>query len=67
MCCHNPNSMFVKIISKAIMEAAFRERFLADPIGTAHEFGFSEADQNDMARYSFRKLKALVEGPGSNS
>lgn len=45
------------------MDATFRKQFLADPMGTAHEFGFSEADQKEMARYSAQKLRALVEGP----
>lgn len=67
MCGYNQNSMFVKLIYKAIMDATFRKQFLADPTGTAHEFGFSDADQNEMARYSARKLRALVEGPCSHS
>jgi len=54
----------VKLISKAIMDATFRERFLADPMGTAQKFGFSEADQNQLAAYHSRKLRAMVEGPG---
>jgi hypothetical protein len=67
MCGYNQNSMFVKLIYKAIMDGAFRKQFLADPQGTAHKFGFSEADQNEMAKYSARKLTALVEGPRSHS
>ncbi|MGC9194183.1 MAG: hypothetical protein ACP5IL_01865 [Syntrophobacteraceae bacterium] len=66
MCGYNQNSMFVKLIYKAIMDETFRKQFLADPAGTAQTFGFSEADQNEMARYSARKLAALVEGPRSH-
>ena len=64
MCCYNHSTGMVKLISKAIMDAAFRERFLADPMGTAREFGFSEADQSQLAAYDSRKLRAMVEGPG---
>jgi hypothetical protein len=63
VCCGNYNTKLVQLISKAIMDAAFRERFLAEPRGTAQEFGFSEADQNELARYDARKLRAMVEGP----
>ncbi len=67
MCVYNQNTKLMKLISKAIMDATFRERFLGDPIGTAQEFGFSEADQNQLAAYDARKLRAMVEGPGSHS
>ncbi len=67
MCCYNYNAKLVKLISKAIMDATFREQFLADPMGTAQEFGFSEADHNELAPYDARKLRAMVEGPSSRS
>jgi len=66
MCTYNTNTKFMEIIMKAISNSAFRERFLADPTGTAQEFGFSEADQNELAAYNPRKLRAMVEGPGPN-
>ena len=31
MCCINCNEKLVRLISKAIMDATLRERFLADP------------------------------------
>jgi hypothetical protein len=61
--CTYCNTKLVKLISKAIMDATLRERFLADPMGTAKEFGFSEADLNELAAYEMRKLRVLVEGP----
>ena len=64
MCCYNQNTKLMKLISKAIMDETFRERFLADPMGTAREFGFPEADQNELSAYDARKLRAMVEGPG---
>lgn len=64
MCTYNYNTNFVKLISNAIMDATLRERFLADPMGTARDFGFSDADQKELAAYEGRKLRALVEGPG---
>lgn len=67
MCCYNYNSKLVKLISKAIMDETLRERFLADPMGTAQEFGFSEADQDELAAYDAKKLRAMVEGPASHS
>jgi len=67
MCCGNYNTNLAKLISKAIMDTTFRERFLADPMGTAQEFGFSEADRNELARYEPQKLRAIVEGPRSRS
>ena len=67
MCCLNYNTNLAKLVSKAIMDAAFRERFLADPVKTAREFGFTEADRNELAKYDARKLRAMVEGPGSPS
>ena len=67
MCCYNYNTNLVKIISKATVDAAFRRRFLADPIETAREFGFSEADQKEMSKYDTKKLRAMVEGPGARS
>jgi hypothetical protein len=63
MCVYNQNTKLIKLISKAIMDETFRERFLADPMGTAQEFGFSEADQNELAAYNTRKLRAMVKGP----
>jgi len=63
MCAYNQNTKLIKLVSKAIMDETFRERFLADPKGTAQEFGFSEADQNELAAYNARKLRAMVEGP----
>jgi hypothetical protein len=66
MCTYNTNTKVMKIIMKAISDATFRERFLADPTGTAQEFGFSEADQNELAAYNPRKLRAMVEGPSPN-
>lgn len=65
MCTYNYNSNFVKLISNAIMDTALRERFLADPQGTARDFGFSEADQEELAAYEARKLRVLVEGPAA--
>jgi hypothetical protein len=67
MCCHNYFSNFTGLISKAIMDATLRERFLADPMGTAREFGLSETDRNELAQYDIRKLRALVEGPPKRS
>jgi hypothetical protein len=67
MCCGNYNTNLVKLISKAVIDAAFRERFLADPMGTAQEFGFTEHDRKELAMYDPRKLRAMVEGPGSHS
>ena len=67
MCCYNYSTRTVKLIIEAIMDAAFRERFLADPMGTAQEFGFSEADRKELAAYDARKLRAMVEGPDSHS
>jgi len=67
MCGTNCNTPFVKLIMKAIADAAFRERFLANTVLTAQEFGFKESDQNELARYSARKLRAMVEGPVSAS
>lgn len=67
MCVYNQNTKVIRLISKAIMDATFRERFLADPMGTAKEFGFSETDQNELAAYDARKLRAMVEGPVSHS
>jgi hypothetical protein len=63
MCCYNQNTKLMKLISKAIMDETFRERFLSDPMGTAQEFGFSEADQNELGAYDSRKLRAMVGGP----
>ncbi|HTG01411.1 MAG TPA: Os1348 family NHLP clan protein [Nitrospirota bacterium] len=67
MCCVNYGTDLARIISKAILDGTFRERFLADPLGTAQEFGLSEADRNQLAKYEPRKLRAMVEGPPSNS
>ena len=67
MCCYNYNTKTAKIIIKAILDAAFRERFLADPMSTAREFGFSEADRKELAAYDARKLRAMVEGPAPRS
>jgi hypothetical protein len=67
MCCHNYFGNFTKLISKAIMDEAFRERFLADPMQTAREMGFSKTDQDELALYDARKLRALVEGPTAHS
>ncbi len=67
MCCYNPNTNFVRLITKAANHGPVRDRFLADPKGMAREFGFSEADQEELARYSPRKLRALVEGPSSHA
>ncbi|HMK60796.1 MAG TPA: hypothetical protein VK452_06590 [Dissulfurispiraceae bacterium] len=67
MCCGNYYTNLAKIISKAIMDSSFRERFLVDPIGTAREFGLSEADQDELAKYDPRKLRAMVEGPVAHS
>lgn len=67
MCCYNPNTNFVRLISKATNNETIRERFLADPRETAHDFGFSDTDQEELALYSPRKLRALVEGPSPHS
>jgi hypothetical protein len=67
MCCLNYNTKLARLMSKAIVDAAFRERFLADPVRTAREFGFSEADQQELAKYDARKLRAMAEGPDSPS
>jgi hypothetical protein len=66
MCTYNYNTNFVKLINNAIVDEELRERFLADPIGTAQDFGFSEADHKELAAYEMRKLRALVEGPGAS-
>jgi hypothetical protein len=63
MCCCNYNTNLIKIIAKAISDSKFRQKFLADPRETAREFGFSERDQKELAKYDARKLRALVEGP----
>ncbi len=65
MCGTNCNTGFVKLIMKAIVDAEVRERFLANPKLTGQEFGFTEYDQSELARYDLRKLRALVEGPAS--
>jgi hypothetical protein len=65
MCTYNYNTNLVKLINNAINDAKLRERFLADPRGTAQDFGFTEADQKELAAYEIRKLRALVEGPGA--
>jgi len=66
MCGPNCNTQFVKLIIKATTDAALRERFLANPRLTAQKFGFTEYDQNELAKYDVRKLRALVEGPVSH-
>jgi hypothetical protein len=63
MCCYNYFENPTKIISKAILDATFRKRFLADPMQTAREFGLTATEQNELAMYSAQKLRALVEGP----
>ena len=65
MCCYNPNTSLVKIVIKTIMDADLRQRFLADPMRTAQEFGFSESEWHELAKYEPRKLRAIVEGPRS--
>ena len=67
MCTYNTNTSVMKIVMKAISDAAFRERFLADPDGTAREAGFSEADQKELAAYNPRKLRRMVEGPNPDA
>jgi hypothetical protein len=59
------NSGFGKLITKAITDPAFREQFLADPEETAEKFGLSEDDRNQLAQYDERKLRQMVEGPGT--
>jgi hypothetical protein len=63
MCCYNYFENPTKIISKAILDATFRKRFLANPMATAREFGLTEAEQKELALYDARKLRAIVEGP----
>jgi hypothetical protein len=67
MCCINYNTGIAKLMSKAILDVTFRERFLADPLGTARELGYFETDQKELAKYDARKLRAMVEGPSSRS
>jgi hypothetical protein len=67
MCCVNYNTRFVNLISKAIMDPVLRERFLADPAVAAREFGFTEPELSELARYDARKLRAMVEGPCSRA
>jgi hypothetical protein len=67
MCCLNYNTKLAKLISRAITDAVFRDRFLADPMGMARELGFSESDQKELSKYEARKLRAMVEGPCSHS
>ncbi len=66
MCCYNPNNSIVKLVMKSLVDAKLRERFLADPMQTAKEFGFSETDRHELSQYDPRKLRAIVEGPGSH-
>ncbi len=63
----NNSTGLAKIITKAIMDTTFRQQFLADPMGTAEEFGLSEYERNQLAKYDARKLKVLVEGPSSHA
>jgi hypothetical protein len=58
MCTSSCNTKLVKLISKAIMDTTLRERFLADPRCTAQAFGFSEADQKELAAYEIRMALA---------
>ena len=58
MCGPNCNTQFVKLIIKGTTDVALRECFLANPRLTAQEFGFTEYDQNELARYDVRKLRA---------
>jgi len=67
MCCINYNTRLVCLVSKAIMDATFRERFLAAPVVTAQEFGFSKSDLDELAKYDARKLRTMVEGPPSSN
>jgi hypothetical protein len=67
MCCGNYNTNIAKLFSKAIMDENFRERLLANPVGTAQEFGFSQTELNQLAKYDARKLRAIVEGPRPRS
>ena len=50
MCCLNYNTKLAKLISRAITDAVFRDRFLADPMGMARELGFSESDQKELSK-----------------
>jgi hypothetical protein len=52
---------------KAIMDATLREQFLADPMGTAREFGLSDTEMKELAMYDLRKLRAFVQGPAPHS
>jgi hypothetical protein len=67
MCCHNYFAKFPKLIMKAIMDATLREQFLADPMGTAREFGLSDTELKELAMYDLRKLRAFVQGPAAHS
>lgn len=61
----NYNINIAKLIGKAIVDAAFRERFLADPMETAKKFGLSERDRIELAKYEIRKLRAMVRTAAS--
>ncbi|MEZ4599010.1 MAG: hypothetical protein R2940_04390 [Syntrophotaleaceae bacterium] len=61
----NSNSGFGKMITKAIMDPAFREEFLADPHGMADKLGLSEDDRKQLAQYDVSKLRLMVEGPST--
>jgi hypothetical protein len=63
MCCCNYNTKLMCLIAKAILEAPFREKFLADPMTTAKNFGVTNDDLALLALYDDRKLRAMVEGP----
>ena len=67
MCCLNYNTNLAKLMSRAIIDETFRERFLADPMGTAYELGLPESDRNELSKYEPHKLRAMVEGPPSHS
>jgi hypothetical protein len=65
MCCNGYNTNIAKLIGKAIVDAAFREQFIADPIETAKEFGLSKRDRIVLAEYEIRKLRAMVRTAAS--
>ena len=63
MCCVNTSGGLVKLFTRAILYADFRERFLADPLAVAKELGLGAEDLAELAKYDARKLRATVEGP----
>ncbi len=67
MCCSNLNTPWVKLLTKAMRDRTFRERFFADPGGVAREFGLSQTEQDELTKVDARRLRVMVEGPPPRS